>query len=169
MMPLLTIKLMEGFLVQRVRIPSKVFPCRPFGQYLIWPTKALKYLTNSYAVPCDVKCNWADAQKYWICLLNLRPLKSRNVHVIGAHVRPFHSITSIEQSIQLWVGQRGVWYASWQLRERKKMITYQQLNTCNFPLDRFLLKMPQSICHFSSYKLNKAILQKWLIEWRSDI
>ena len=24
-------------------------------------------------------------------------------------------------------------------------------------------------CHFSSYKLNKAILQKWLIEWRSDI
>ena len=24
-------------------------------------------------------------------------------------------------------------------------------------------------CHFSLYKLNKAILQKWLIEERSDI
>ena len=46
-------------------------------------------------------------------VLMLRRFWLRDVHIIGAHVRPFHAITSAKQPIQLWVGQRGVWYTSW--------------------------------------------------------
>ena len=53
---------------------QKFSPAVRLVRYLIWSKKALKYLTNSYTAPFGVKCNWADAQKNRICLLNLRPL-----------------------------------------------------------------------------------------------
>lgn len=45
-----------------------------------------------------------------------------NLHVIGAHVRFFHSVSKVEQAIQLCVGQRRVWHASW--IPHKKKISY---------------------------------------------
>ena len=47
-----------------------------------------------------------------------------NLHFIGAHVRFFHSVSRAEQAIQLCVGQRRVWYASW--IQQKKKISYSE-------------------------------------------
>ena len=49
-----------------------------------------------------------------------------NLHFIGAHVRFFHSISRVELAIQLCVGQRRVWYASW--IPHKKKISYSEKN-----------------------------------------
>ena len=47
-----------------------------------------------------------------------------NLHFIGAHVRFFHSVSRVELAIQLCVGQRRVWYASW--IPQKKKISYSE-------------------------------------------
>ena len=45
-----------------------------------------------------------------------------NLHFIGAHVRFFHSVSRVELAIQLCVGQRRVWYASWIPQKKKSVI-----------------------------------------------
>ena len=47
-----------------------------------------------------------------------------NLHFIRAHVRFFHSVSRVELTIQLCVGQRRVWYASW--IPHKKKISYSE-------------------------------------------
>ena len=47
-----------------------------------------------------------------------------NLHFIGAHFRFFHSVSRAELAIQLCVGQRRVWYASW--IQQKKKISYSE-------------------------------------------
>ena len=49
-----------------------------------------------------------------------------NLHFVGAHVRFFHSVSRVELAIQLCVGQRRVWYASW--IPHKKKISYLEKN-----------------------------------------
>ena len=88
--------------------------------------------------------NYKDGRKNRIFLSVLRRFWSRNVHIIGAHVRPFHAITSAKQSIQLWVGQRGVWYASWSGYAKEKIYTCYYLTIRIIPLDSFLLEMSTS-------------------------
>ena len=88
--------------------------------------------------------NYKDGRKNRIFLSVLRRFWSRNVHIIGAHVRPFHAITSAKQSIQLWVGQRGVWYASWSRYAKEKIYTCYYLTIRIIPLDSFLLEMSTS-------------------------
>ena len=47
-----------------------------------------------------------------------------NLHFIGAHIRFSHSVSRVELAIQLCVGQRRVWYASW--IPHKKKISYSE-------------------------------------------
>ena len=64
MMPLLTINL-GGFPCSKSEDLNKSLPL-PFV-WSVFNMIRVKYLTNSYAAPFGVKCNWADAQKNRIC------------------------------------------------------------------------------------------------------
>ena len=58
-----------------------------------------------------------------------------NLHFIRAHVRFFHSVSRVELAIQLCVGQRRVWYASW--IPHKKKISYSEKNWAGSFLQSF--------------------------------
>ena len=71
-----------------------------------------------------------------------------NLHFIGAHVRFFHSVSRVELAIQLCVGQRRVWYASW--IPHKKKISYSEKNWAvsflqSFSLYLFRFKTAESL------------------------
>ena len=105
--------------------------------------------------------NYKDGRKNRIFLSVLRRFWSRNVHIIGAHVRPFHAITSAKQSIQLWVGQRGVWYASWSRYAKEKNIYNHVIiwQYGSFPWIAFYWKCQRRRL-FIFPALNNTVLQK---------
>ena len=170
MMPLLTIKPMKGFLVQRVRTPLKVFPCRPSGQYLIWSKKALKYLTNSYAAPFGVTCNWSSRRTEKSNLF----VKSKT-NLIKKRTRHRNTCQAFPCDNQYRAVDTTLSWSAWGMVRlltiaRKKTNDYiSATEYMQFSIRQISIKDALVDCHFSSYKLNKAILQKWLIEWRSDI
>ena len=78
-----------------------------------------------------------------------------NLHFIGAHFRFFHSVSRDELAIQLCIGQRRVWYASW-IPHKKKIshseknwavsftivvTLFVQVSDCRVPQDRQFLSL----------------------------
>ena len=98
-------------------------------------------------------------------VLMLRRFWLRDVHIIGAHVRPFHAITSAKQPIQLWVGQRGGMVHLLKMLceiNKKNSITFSKI----LVIVRYVCRVNQRTLHKSYYR--SLSQQSWFYSFKKD-